>query len=140
MPRAHYPFPSALTVLSPTRIGRSGHLKAAPRQSQAASQTTSCHAHFCVRQRHWPSAKLIPERAAAGPLLAHGKVSCTALRLVYDPAGTGSWVRPRRGGERLGADASSTVGAVVLKAATAMHTLAPMARDSPTLLAHRPFG
>lgn len=63
---------------------------------------------------------LIPERAAGAPLLAHGKVSCTALRLVHDPAGTGSWVRLRRVGERLGADASSTVGAAVLKAATAI--------------------
>lgn len=55
---------------------------------------------------------------AAAPLLAHGKASCTALRLVYDPAGTGSWVKLRGVGERLGADASSGLGAVVLKAAT----------------------
>lgn len=82
---------------------------------------------------------LIPERAAGAPLLAHGKVSCTALRLVHDPAGTGSWVRLRRVGERLGADASSTVGAVELKAATAMHTLAPavLVRMAPVEIRRR---
>lgn len=40
-----------------------------------------------------------------------------SLRLVHDPAGMGSWVRPRRAGERLVADvASSTYIVVFLKA------------------------
>lgn len=41
-----------------------------------------------------------------------------SLRLVHDPAGMGSWVRPGRAGERLVADvASSTYIVVFLKAA-----------------------
>jgi hypothetical protein len=74
------------------------------------------------------------------------KVSCTVLRLVYDPAGMGSWVRLRRVGERLGAEALSTLGRGSAQnspstSRMAMQTLAPavlvlMARDSPTLLVH----
>ncbi|KAL6837159.1 hypothetical protein V8C40DRAFT_229334 [Trichoderma camerunense] len=106
------PIPSALVVMLPTRIGRSIRGFWHPRQKPSA--------HSCVRPPGWSAgaSRCLNSTLAGKPREAMPvgtwKVS---LRLVHDPAGMGSWVRPRRAGERLVADvASSTYIVVFLKA------------------------
>ncbi|KAL6701455.1 hypothetical protein J3F84DRAFT_9238 [Trichoderma pleuroticola] len=106
------PIPSALVVMLPTRIGRSTRGFWHPRQKPSA--------HSCVRPPGWSAGCFVLPRSLAGRPRDAMPVGTwkVSLRLVHDPAGMGSWVRPGRAGERLGADvASSTYIVVLLKAA-----------------------